>query len=657
MENSIEKIYDQYMAAGYSQDQATTEMILNGHNAREINTYADYFKKKKSEAPKEYAPISPKVTRNYYVQIDEEGSRSVSESGFLKPTSESPYNQIIKADYKAVVDFGNPGRMTYMPAGQTVLPPFAEGVYGDMWNVVNSTVDGEDLTLDELMQLDTRDADNYKKVADVVIEDERERTVLDGLFSYANGESNYLPSDIFRSELTKDRAERETPRQPGVSPLLGGALKKTSDPLPTPEERDKALMEAQRRLSTYRKEYFNEKLKSAVGGKFVEGEDPAKMEDFLLSYGYATDIDENNLSGTPYGNNWFGAPDNDEVAQSWSKFVDGFSNAANYLEQGLHYIGYNAAYSQVEGGAARARSLYEEKAKEIAERVEARSAKYAPAYMTDDELYRAHRESFDTYIGDVYKIFGSDVDLSFTPGEFAQTVESAPVTMVSLAGAGATALITKSPQASAGVMSLMMGLQVQAQEYNSTLRDPAFQNYFLGEEPVSMDEAMEIDRDGNLSLKPGYNSVHDVARSAGHSVVSAGAEVATEYISNLILFKGAGKLYSQVGRLPTPSALAGAGIKRATGSRAAGRLTQYTMGTLQAVTGGAAVEGYEEVVAEVLQHASRSQFSQPGSASLTGFAQEVYNGFIDPDYELSRRKNQAFKAGALMGAVFGSGAS
>jgi hypothetical protein len=620
--NDIEKLYNSYLKSGRSDDQIYSSLVLSGYNPSDVTSYMDYAKKKRQNPTKEYGQ---EFSQNVYTQVQGD-SVSQSTSGFGKPLSESDYSAVTKVNFEPV---GGPvdGYQQYKPVSEIQIGEPVFGAEAAALGEIEKKQDfvgfSDPMSLKDFMGLDMEVKENFMGALNDIVPNQKERIDLANAYAYA---------------YEGVGADPEGPIPEGGRADLRKGIKD----------------DLKLKMNSYRKKFFNDKIKEAISGTFQEGQDAVSLEKYILdNYGLTTQIDDNAFVGTEEG----------AYEQIKNLFVPNIGHATDgFLAGGLRLIAqdrllpkgtlYDSLYNYFgfeERRAQRERDMLEGK---------------AVRFMADEEM-EAIGMHVDRMLTTPLQAIGYREGFSET--DMIEMLGNSPGTLSSQVAGGLAAAaalyFTKNPsaaRAAAGsayalTQATFMGLQVMGQEYGSTYSDPNFYNYSINGDPVSMDEATEVNEYGELVLKEGYERVHDHFRAAGHSEVSAFSEFGAEYLGNLIMVKGGGAVMRGVG-VSRPGMSIGVGVADVTGSKALGRSAQYLIGgVVPAVTIGSYIEGQEEVVTEILQTASRRQFSQQSGASAYGLFSEVYQGFIDPDEELQENIKKARGAGEFFGMLFGGG--
>ena len=576
--DEFQKLLSSMYNAGYDDSQILSAMLLQGHNPTQVKSQLGVLKKKSEGlAIKHYNEnIAPNLrpTRTQYRQTGKDGTRLVSDSGFLKPDSDSLYSEVDKATYKPVLDEN--GQVSEYKRESIIT--VGEPLFGARSAAISALYepvefqDGEMMSPEEMMKLDANDRENFIKLVNMVVP---QQNVAKELMEEYDSESK-LPGSTRAGKKSKDRAIE--------------------------------------RLFQYRKGWFNDRIKSAVEGKYVKGETPADVERLLLKelprYG-VTDEDMEESYPTQLDEIDFIGQDVSEADIQGRTFELTTKNVGSYINQAFAWLGANTV-PRPHDAKLSSDDIYNRVVQQTVSIVERRTeeADLPPRFMSDREQILMGEEP-EKVIPELFSVFGSEItgEEGFTFGgmtqeDITEAIGQAPVTLSSMVGGGLAAAGTYAGTRNAGAaanafaatQSVLMGMQVQSMEYNSTLHDPMFYNYYMGENPVSMEEATEIDDNGDLKLKDGYTKEHDVIRSAGHANVSAGAEIASEFIGNKIMLGGA-KLFKATGAA-TPGYYITRGAEKMGASAVQQRALRYAMGMGVAVPGGAFVEGGEEVLAE-----------------------------------------------------------
>lgn len=594
--NEFEKLYNSYVEAGHSDDKIFSSLVLGGYDPQEIKSYMAYSKKKSQVPTKEYGQPAPQL---YYTQTEKDGTASVSESGFSKPISDSSLSAITKVDFEPISSTKD-GEVEGYQGGSAITvgePMFGaeSAAFGEI-NKPLTLPDGTDSSIYDFMQMDLYEEKNFKNILNLVVPEE-ERSALEAAFNSS--------------------------KMGGI----GGAPRQS----------------AVRNLRPWINKFVNERIKNAIDGTYVKGQDPVSTEKFILeNFGYRTMLDEEDLVGSEMS----------AFEEGRKRMAQGFTPIAQQmLVGGLDLLtkGFRSGGDfSSQAGDAFFNAFAEQVNSDIKKDAEAFEEEMPVRFMYDSEA-EAVGEDIERFTLLATR-FGPLFTMSSE--EAVQAAESAPVTLTSLVGAlaaaGAASATTKNPAAAANAAAFtqatIMGLAVNGQEYMSTFDDPNFYNYFKGDQKVSIDEAVDIDEFGELVVKEGYSRKHDPVRAAGYSNVAAFSEFAGEFIGNKVIMGGGGLAMRKIGA----TGLVGRQIGKTSLSKGAQRAVGYLSGGAFAMTGGALVEGYEEVITEYMQSAARREYSGQDPSGL-GYFRNLYASIIDPDEELKKNARVARNSGIAMG--------
>ncbi len=145
-------------------------------------------------------------------------------------------------------------------------------------------------------------------------------------------------------------------------------------------------------------------------------------------------------------------------------------------------------------------------------------------------------------------------------------------------------------------------------------------------------------------VKDGYSRKHDQVRAAGYANVASMSEFAGEFIGNKVIIGGSGLAMRKLGA----TGLVGRQLGKTSLSKGAQRAAGYITGAAAAMTGGAYVEGQEELYTEYMQSAARKEYSNQDASGL-GYFRTLYESIIDPDEELKKNARIARNSGMAMG--------
>jgi hypothetical protein len=567
----------------------------------------DYAKKKRQNPTKEYGQ---EFSQNVYTQVQGD-SVSQSTSGFGKPLSESDYSAVTKVNFEPV---GGPvdGVQEYKQTSSVTIeePRFGAeaAALGEIYKPLKLP-DGSNSSIYKLMRLDPFEEDNFMNSLNLTVPEEKR---------------NALATMYKAPKFTDAEGDMVNPQEIAI------------------EE-----------VQTYMKEYVNDRIKSVIPGKFEKGQDPASLEKYLLEeFGYSTMLDEIDFVGD----------DMSSTKEGFVRMMQGFKPIGDQmLVGGLKMLSFLAGDKDIE-------DYVENFSKQVNQDIEKEQKEFERdmpiRYMSDYENENIGR--------DVERFLG------FSTEDVVRTMESAPVTLTSLVAAVGsyigTAAATKNPvaagNAAAFAQATVMGLAVHGQEYMSTYSDPMFYDYFTSSgEKSTMEDATEIDDQGNLVVKEGYYREHDKVRSSGYASTAAMSEFASEFIGNKILIGGSRKLVAGRG-MRTPGRFIQDSVTRsrkaallskgtteaaaAASAKAYGRAARYAAGMSSAIGLGSVFEGGEEVLTEHMQHVARANGGRANSGPE--FFRNMYSSFINPSEELKRNRTQAFKSGVLMGMFLPLGA-
>jgi hypothetical protein len=611
--DEFEQLYSSLSSNGKSDDEIYSSLVLSGYNSSQVRQYMEYAKKK-SEAPtKEYGQKPSNFQQKIYSQVAADGTVSASESGFTKPLSESSYSAATKVDFEPV---GDPvdGMQSYKPTSiiEVGQPRFgAEGAaLGEIEKNQNFPGFSDPMSLRDLMAVDESDKKAFMSLVNLTVpEEERAGIMSEYEFAFDPEPSDAINRKTFKESLVN-------------------------------------------KMGAYKKKFFNSRIREAISGEFQDGQDPVGVEKYILdNYGFNTQLDDNPFVGTDegvYGQvanlfvpNAKGA--SDSFIAAGLKMMAAASPSIprplkdEYFDTMYNYFGFEERRKQRENEMAEGRAV---------------------RFMADEEM-----ESIGMHVDKMLITPLSWLGLreGMSDTERIEMFGNSPSTLSSqLAGgiAAAGALASTKSMSAAGwaytiAQSTFMGLQVMGQEYGSTYSDPRFYNYFTSDgDPVDIKEATTINEYGDLVIKDGYSRKHDHFRAAGHAEVAAGSEFAGEFMGNVIMVKGGGMLMRGAG-IGGVNAKIGQEVYKATGKAGLGRAAQYLAGGAQAATLGSWIEGQEEVVTEILQDASKKQYSQQSGASAYGLYRQAYENFINPDLDLQKAKKTARSSGEFFGALFG----
>ena len=588
--NEFEKLYNSYVDAGHSDDKIFSSLILGGYDPQEIKSYMAYSKKKSQVPTKEYGQPAPQL---YYTQAEKDGTASVSESGFSKPISDSSLSAVTKVDFEPISSTKD-GEVEGYQGGSTITveePMFGaeSAAFGEI-NKPLTLPDGTDSSIYDFMQMDLYEEKNFKNILNLVVPEE-ERSALEAAFNSS--------------------------RMGGI----GGAPKQS----------------AVNSLRPWMNKFVNDRIKKSVEGTYLQGQDPVDLEKTLLeNFGYRTMLDEEDFVGSEMSN----------LEEGFARMVNKFSPiGGQMLVSGMNLLAQAAGDVDIDNYVLEFSKQMNEDQKKEAEAFE----EEMPLRFMYDREAEAIGEDIERFTLLATR-FGPLFTMSAE--EAVQAAESAPVTLTSLAGAlaaaGAAAATTKNPtvvaNAAAVAQATIMGMAVNGQEYMSTFDDPNFYNYFKDDQKVSIDEAVDIDEFGELVVKDGYSRKHDPVRAAGYSNVAAFSEFAGEFIGNKLIIGGGGLAMRKIGA----TGLVGRQLGKTSLSKGAQRAVGYLSGGAFAMTGGALVEGYEELITEYMQSAARREYSGQDPSGL-GYFRNLYASIIDPDEELKKNARVARNSGIAMG--------
>jgi|MDSZ01.2.fsa_nt_gb hypothetical protein len=582
--NEFEKLYTSYVDAGYSDDKIFSSLLLGGYSPQDIKRYMAYDKKKRQVPTKEYGQPAPQL---YYTQTQEDGTESVSESGFSKPISDSSYSAVTKVEFEPISSTKD-GEVEGYQGGSAITvgePMFGSeaAAFGEIHKPI-TLPDGTDSSIHDFMRMDLYEDGNFMNALNLVVP-ENERSALETTFN----------APTFTDE--------------------GGVV--------VPKKK------AVETIRPYINKFVNDRIKNSVAGTFEQGQDPISTEKYILeNFGYRTMLDEEDFVGS----------DMSAFEEGRKRMAQGFTPIANQmLVSGLNSLAFLAGDVDID-----------EYVQEFSKQINEDQKKDTEAFESNMPL----RFMYDREAEDI----GEDIEkytlLGMTTEEMVQTAESAPVTLSSLAGALAawtgTFAASKNPKAAANAAAFaqatIMGMAVHGQEYMSTFDDPNFYDYFKGDERVSIDEAVDINEFGELVVKDGYSRKHDAVRASGYSSVAAFSEFAGEFIGNKVIIGGGGLAMKKLGA----TGLVGRQLGKTSLSKGAQRAASYTAGLGSAMTFGAVVEGYEELVTEYMQSAARKEYSNQ-DASGAEYFRTLYASIIDPDEELKKNARIAKNSGIAMG--------
>ena len=588
--DEFEKLYTSYVDAGYSDDKVFSSLVLGGYSPQDIKRYMAYDKKKRQAPTKEYGQPAPQL---YYTQTQEDGTESVSESGFSKPISDSSYSAVTKVEFEPISSTKD-GEVEGYQGGSAITvgePMFGSeaAAFGEIHKPV-VLPDGTDSSIYDFMRMDLYEEGNFMNALNLVVP-ENERSALE---------------TTFKAPTFTDEGGVVVPKKKAVETIR-----------------------------PYINKFVNDRIKNSVSGTFEQGQDPVSTEKYILeNFGYRTMLDEEDFVGS----------DMSAFEEGRKRMAQGFTPIAQQmLVGGLNFL--TKGFRSGDDFSSQAGNAFFDA---FAEQVNSDIKKDAEAFESDMPL----RFMYDREDEDIREEIEKYTVLGMTTEEMVQTAESAPVTLTSLVGALAagsgTLAATKNPQAAANAAAFaqatIMGLAVNGQEYMSTFDDPNFYDYFKGDEKVSIDEAVDIDEFGELVVKDGYSRRHDPVRAAGYANVAAYSEFAGEFIGNKVIIGGGGLVMKKLGA----TGLVGRQLGKTSLSKGAQRVVGYASGGALAMTGGALVEGYEELITEYMQSAARKEYSNQDASGLEYF-KTLYASIIDPDEELKKNARIAKNSGIAMG--------
>jgi hypothetical protein len=240
--DEFEKLYTSYIDAGYSDDKIFSSLVLGGYSPQDIKRYMAYDKKKRQAPTKEYGQPAPQL---YYTQTQEDGTESVSESGFSKPISDSSYSAVTKVEFEPISS-------TNITVGEPMFGSEA-AAFGEIHKPV-VLPDGTDSSIYDFMRMDLYEEGNFMNALNLVVP-ENERSALE---------------TTFKAPTFTDEGGVVVPKKKAVETIR-----------------------------PYINKFVNDRIKNSIAGTYEQGQDPVSTEKYILeNFGYRTMLDEEDFVGS-----------------------------------------------------------------------------------------------------------------------------------------------------------------------------------------------------------------------------------------------------------------------------------------------------------------------------------------------------------------------